>query len=189
MLRLPDRFPLLVTESGDSCIDDTLDAVRVTSVGGGPESSVLVTDIQDGAGDSVMDPVNDAIRVNVVAEGGGSNPQISPVTQATVAAGATADLDSAAIGSGLTGHLLQVVAASSVPFKVEIQTVQNGVPSATLLVAITSDRNWTWSAPGRGFITAAHDAGVGFDGFRAVITNLDTSEPADVYVTFFYDEV
>jgi hypothetical protein len=38
------------------------------------------------------------------------------------------------------------------------------------------------------FITVAQDAGAGLDTFRVTVTNLDTSEAADIYATFFYDE-
>lgn len=119
---------------------------------------------------------------------GGESPQLTFVTTATVAAGASADLDSAQVTTDKTAHLLALVVASSVPFKAVLQSVLNGVATTKVVSFRPAGNSWDWSPPG-GFITAVQDAGVGFDGFRVVITNLDTSEAADVYATFLYDEI
>lgn len=47
MAQLPDRYPELVDEDGDSCIDAVLNAVRVTDVGGGGGGGPVT--IADGA--------------------------------------------------------------------------------------------------------------------------------------------
>ena len=115
------------------------------------------------------------------------SPKVTYVTTATVAAGSSVDLDSDQIGSGLTGKLLGMVVSSSVPFKATLQTVQNAV-ATNKVTGFSMDRKWDWKTPARDFIQQAQDAGAGFDGFRATVLNLDTSEAADVYAAFFFDE-
>ena len=107
-------------------------------------------------------------------------------TVASVAAGGQGDLDAAQISSGLTGKLVQLVVSSSAPFKAELYTVTNGVPSGVLVTWIGHSVGFTLAH--KKFITVAHNAGAGLDTFRVTVTNLDTSEAADVYATFFYDE-
>ncbi len=107
-------------------------------------------------------------------------------TTASVAAGGAADLDAAQISSGLTGKLIQIIISSSVPFKAELKTVTNAVETGALVTWI--DRSVDCTFAHKKFITVAHNAGAGLDTFRVTITNLDTTAPADVYATFFYDE-
>lgn len=160
--------------------------------GGGGGGNVVVTDIKDGTGQSVMDPANDAIRVNVVAGGTGGtvleSPQRSFDSAVAVAAGSSTTLDSTQISASKTGHLLEIVVSSSVPFKVEVYTVTNGVIGSPVMVAFSLNRAWEWRAFARGLVSVSQDPAAGFDGFRTVVTNLDTSEPADVYAAFFWDE-
>ncbi len=107
-------------------------------------------------------------------------------TSASVAAGGQVDVDASQISSGLTGELIQLVLSSSIPFKAELKTVTNGVASGVLVTWISRHVDFTVAA--KKFITVAQDAGAGIDTFRITFTNLDTSEAADVYATFFYDE-
>jgi hypothetical protein len=107
-------------------------------------------------------------------------------TVASVAAGGQVDLDASQISSGLTGKLMQVIIASSVPFKAELKTVTNAVGSGVLVTWI--DRSVDTTFVNKKFITVAENVGAGIDTFRLTITNLDTAEAADVYATFFYDE-
>jgi len=116
------------------------------------------------------------------------SPKVTYVTATTIAAGSSANLDSDQIGSGLTGKLLGAVISSSVPFKATIQTVLNGV-ATNKVTAFSADRKWNWKTPAREFVQQAQNAGAGFDGFRAIVVNLDTSQPADLYGAFFFDEV
>lgn len=115
-----------------------------------------------------------------------NSPQTTHATSSALAAGSNVDLDSDQINSGLTGKLTHLMVASSVPCKAQLYTVSNGVASSVLA---------TWFTPQRpfldiykGYITVAHDATAGLDGFRVNVTNLDPANAADVYVTFFYDE-
>ena len=43
--------------------------------------------------------------------------------------------------------------------------------------------------PAKGFVPVVGTVAAGLDAFRLEITNLETSEPADVYATFYWDEV
>jgi len=107
-------------------------------------------------------------------------------TSASVAAGGQVDLDAAQITVGLTGKLIQLVISSSIPFKAELKTVTNNSASGTLVTWI--GRHVDFTLAHKKFISVAQDVGAGVDTFRVTITNLDTSEAADVYATFFYDE-
>jgi len=115
-----------------------------------------------------------------------TDPKTSAASSVAVAAGGTASLDSSQISADKTGHLLQARASASVPWKAELQTVANGVASATLAV-------WFWNDPLpleliAGAITVAYDATAGLDGFRIVVTNLDPVQTADLYAFFVWDE-
>ncbi len=117
------------------------------------------------------------------------SPQTAHATTVALAAGASTDLDSAQIASGKTGELVAIVMAASVALKGQLFTVLNGAPStikATLFSLPSTSEPWT--VPSKKFFTQAQDAGAGFDGFRLTVTNEDTTQPADVYVTFLYDE-
>ena len=121
---------------------------------------------------------------NLVTEA--TAPKLSFATSVALVAGASVDLDSDQIATGKTGRLMGIVMAGTVNLKGAVKTVQNGVPSATKIVFFYPDGDLV--LPDRRIITQAQDAGVGFDGFRLTITNLDISQTADVYTTFFFDE-
>lgn len=114
--------------------------------------------------------------------------KITYATQATISAGGQAVLDSAQISSGKLGHLIAVIVTSSVPFKADIRTVSDGVESATKAIWFARDCGWYFNCPDRDFITVSQNPTLGLDGFRAIVTNLDTSEAADIYGVFYYDE-
>lgn len=107
-------------------------------------------------------------------------------TSASLAAGGEVDLDASQITSSLTGKLIQIIITSSVPFRAQLKTVTNAVESAALVTWI--DRHVDCTFAHKKFLTVAQNAGAGIDTFRVAIKNLDTSEAADVYATFFYDE-
>lgn len=118
------------------------------------------------------------------------SPQLKYVKVTSLAAGGTADLDSAQISTGRKGKLLRVRVASSVAFKVSLYTVSNGVASP-----MPADEGYGWfgeyefCTPHPDFVTVSHQDGVGFDGFRVTVVNLDVSLPADISVSFAWDEV
>ena len=117
------------------------------------------------------------------------SPQSSHVSDLAIAAGGQTTLDSAQISAGKTAHLLKVRASSSVPLKVELQTVLNAVASSTLDVWFPkpgddSPQHWQ-----RKQHTVVYSATAGLDGFRLVVTNLDPAKSADVYGTVEWDEL
>ena len=119
-----------------------------------------------------------------------TDPQVSSATDAAVAAGGQATLDSTQISSGKTGKLLRVVVSASVPFKAIFQTVLNGVATSRVTYFTgPGERAWPFIPFSRDMYTVAEDVTAGFDGFRAVVTNLDTSQAADLYASFEWDEV
>ena len=117
-----------------------------------------------------------------------TSPQITYVTSASLAAGASATLDSAQLTASMTGRLWGVTVACSVSFKAEVYTVANGTPSTIKGLGISHTGHWTWPTPHAGFITVPYSVTAGLDGFRVIVTNLDLSESADVYCSIFYDE-
>lgn len=111
-------------------------------------------------------------------------------TSTSLAATSSADLDSAQISVGTTGKLLAVLLTSSVPLKGVLKTLLNAVESADLAVLFAPAANNRLTVfPSKEFVTQAHDAGAGLDGFRVTVTNLDGTAASDVYCTFFWDEV
>ena len=111
-------------------------------------------------------------------------------TVATVAAGANADLDGAQIGVGLTGQLVALIITASVPVKATLKTVTNAADGPNLAVFfVGAGDTKIFVMPAKRFFTVAHDGGAGLDAFRVNILNSDTTQAADVYVTFLFDQV
>lgn len=140
---------------------------------------------------SVVTDTDPAATVHglVTREVGPVSPQTSTASVATVVPDATGSVDSTQITSGKTGKLFAFDASGSVPFKVELQSVLNGV-ATTRLVRFGRSGDVSWRAPHKEFITQAESATAGFDGFRLLFTNLDTgSVGSDFYGNFLWDEV
>lgn len=170
---------------------DSTPTVATDDVGGAHYQRVKPDFGGDGAAQAVTTDagVSDAGTQRVVLasdQAVAADPQSTHATDTAISAGGQATLDSDQINSGKTGVLLQLLVSSSLPLKAEVRTVLNGVASGNLAVRFGTDI--VWEVP-RGFVTVAEDVTAGLDGFRVVITNLDTSESADVYATFLYDEV
>lgn len=117
-----------------------------------------------------------------------NSPKTTHAFSSSLAAGGTVSLDSDQISSGMTGKLIGVWVHASVFLKAELFTVLNNTPSAVLATWFPSPWLGDKEIPARGYVVQAQDAGAGFDGFRIDVTNLDPSEAADVYATFFFDE-
>ena len=121
-------------------------------------------------------------------EFGMTTPLITYVTSATLAAGASATLDSTQLASAMTGRLWGALVATAVSFRAEVYTVANGTPSTIKGIGISHIGHWTFIPPHPSFLTVAYSVTAGLDGFRVIVTNLDLSESSDVYCTFFYEE-
>jgi hypothetical protein len=127
------------------------------------------------------------LQVDVVTGGGETaptSPTIDTASSSALAAGASADLDSAEITT--TSYLGQVVVASSVPFKAVVKKVLNG--SATTVATIFGGPNVpaVYRPAHRQYVAVTASAGV--DVFRVSVTNEDASEAADVYSSFEYQQ-
>lgn len=159
------------------------DIIATDDIGGVKHQRVKVEVGVDGTAQDVHDG-----RPMPVKEGM-TSPKTTAATAAALAAGGTTDLDSAQISSGLTGKLVALLMTASVPLKGELKTVLNGVESAVLLTFFSrAGENVPLLMPNKDFFTQVEDATAGLDGFRVTVTNLDTSQAADAYVTYFYDE-
>lgn len=99
------------------------------------------------------------------------------------------DLDSDQIASGKTGKLVAVLIAASVALKGVLSTVLNGAPTTRATFFSPAGKHELVLFPSREFITQPESGTAGFDGFRITATNLDTTQAADAYATFFYDEM
>jgi hypothetical protein len=132
--------------------------------------------------------VDDAGHLQVdVLSGGGSpaaptNPTIDIATSAAVAAGTEVDLDSAPITE--PENCTQIDISASVPFKARITLVENTVETVVAQLFGRSGTPLTWRPPDRRYATVSNTAGT--DVFRVQMTNMDTSEAADLYATFYY---
>lgn len=128
------------------------------------------------------------LQVDVLTGGGAdapTNPNNDTATSAALAAGSSANLQSDEF-DGVTEKLSKAIFWSSVPYKVELQSVDvggggtvtlayGGGAAGQLCVLEPRHRNY-WSTA---FATNA-----GFNGYRGVITNLHPEDAADVYGTF-----
>jgi len=118
-------------------------------------------------------------------------PARSSGSSAALAAGATVNIDSVAIVNAKTGKLVQVTVASTVAAKWVIQT-RAGATIVTVDVLFTGgisgeQATAAWRSPDKAFVTLV---GNGIDTtFRVAATNLDARNAADVYATFWWDEV
>lgn len=130
---------------------------------------------------------NGELQVDVLSGAGAdtpTNPTINTASSAATAAGASADLDSAEITEA--EKLWEVHVSASVPFKVQIQAVENGTTrNVSNLLFGKAGEAIIWRTPHRNFVTHA-GASAGLDVFRAVATNMDNSQAADLHSAFFY---
>lgn len=112
--------------------------------------------------------------------------KISSEILIALAAGGTGILRSAQITSSKTANLIKVTAASSVPFKITLYSVNGGILSNPIDILINENK-YLWESPEVNFVTEPY-SGSGFDGFQATVVNLDPGLTADVYTTFYYNE-
>lgn len=160
------------------------DTLATDDIGGVKHQRVKVEHGLDGSATdaSAADPF--PVALGLVA------PKSALGSSTGLAAGASVDLDGAQVSADKTGKLVAVLLTASVALRGELQTVQNGVPSAAKAVVFTPPGNARWlRMPSKEFFTVPEDAQAGFDGFRMRVTNLDPTQAADVYATFLWDEV
>ncbi len=126
------------------------------------------------------------LQIDVLSGGGSpaapTNPTIDIDTSAAVAAGTEVDLDSAEITE--TENLTMVTMSASVAFKARITGVENGVETVWAELFGRAGTPLIFTPPDRRYTSVTNTAGV--DVFRVQMTNMDTSEAADLYASFFY---
>lgn len=123
-----------------------------------------------------------------LVESGITSALLTYVTSASLAAGASATLDSTQLTASMTGRLWSVLIAAHVDFKAELYTVANGVASSIKGLVISNIGYAYIAPPDPAFVTVAYSVTAGLDGFRVIVTNLELSEPSDCYCVFYYDE-
>ncbi len=159
------------------------DIIATDEIGGVKHQRVKVEVGADGVAQDVHDG-----RPMPVKEGM-TTPTVTAVVGSALAAGGSTDLDSAQISSGLTGKLVAVLMTASVSLKGELKTVLNGIESGVLMTFFSrAGESLPLNMPNKDFFTQAEDVTAGLDGFRVTVTNLDTTQAADAYITYFYDE-
>ena len=139
----------------------------------------------DGVNWDRISAVAGVLQVDVLSGGGEVLPTgatYNTASSAALAAGASANLDSAEIVE--TEYIAQIGITSSVAFKGVIQEVNNGVATSVDTIFGLAGETVTWRPAHRRYVDVAATAGV--DVFRVVITNMDTSQAADFYATFYY---
>jgi hypothetical protein len=120
-----------------------------------------------------------------------TSPVVDPKSSSSLAAGNSVNLDSVVIASGKIAKVQQITLSSSAACKWEIQSMTAGVPT-TLDVVFTAgvsgnQPSHEWEPPHRDYAALTGDGSTTF--FRVAATNLDARNPANVYATFFFDEV
>jgi hypothetical protein len=118
-------------------------------------------------------------------------PVVDPKSSTSLAAGASVNLDSVVIPTAKIGKVQQITLSSSAACKWEAQKLTAGVPT-TLDVVFTSGNSGQqpsheWEPPHKDYTALTGNSVNTF--FRVVATNLDARNPANVYATFFFDEV
>lgn len=112
-----------------------------------------------------------------------TNPTIDLDSSSGTAAGASANLDSAEITEA--EKLQQVDISSSVPWKATIQKVEDDSATSIAVMFGRAGELVTWRPPHRDYVTHAGSS-AGTDVFRVVWVNMDASEAADGYASFYY---
>jgi hypothetical protein len=132
------------------------------------------------------------LQVDVLSGAGADTPTTPVVVEANTtdtAAGSTSGttLQTSDLGSG-THRLSGFDCSSSVPIKVVLQQVDNDVATDLVTLFDRSGAGIQWRPPHREYFNVTFGGTAGFDGWRLLATNLDTSEAADLYGTIYYQD-
>jgi len=162
-------------------------AVLGTDGSAGPANALSVGGTEsDGTFQEVRTDTDGHLQVDVLSGGGTDSPTGATVDLANstdTAAGSSSNLDSAEITEA--EKLWGCDITASVAFKAIVQLVEDDAATAIGTAFGRAGETVKWRAPHRDF--AAHaGASAGVDVFRVVAKNLDTSQAADLYATFFY---
>lgn len=139
---------------------------------------------------NILTDVNGHLQVDVLT-GGGTDTPTSPVndynTSVALAAGSTANLDTVDFGAA-TKKATKMFASASVDIKAEFGFVDNDVLTTLAVGFAKAGDSVTFFPRHRDYWEHTFAALGGFDGFRIIVTNLDQSQPADVYGTILYED-
>ncbi|MGV0984979.1 MAG: hypothetical protein ACOYB2_10520 [Limnohabitans sp.] len=137
-------------------------------------------------GNPIAVRLSDGAAFYAASSGAPTAPTFSTQTSSALGAGANVRLNHY-VTSGKTGQLMGVDVASTVPLKVEVQTILTGTPTTRIVLFAPPFTGLMWRAPYKTFITrASADA---TSGFSVTVTNKDAATAADVYSTGYWDEV
>lgn len=130
------------------------------------------------------------LQVDILSGAGSDTPTSPVVVRANTtdtAAGSTSGttIQTADLGSG-THRLSGFDCSASVPIKVILQQVDNAVAVDRVTLFDRSGAGISWRPPHREYFNVTFGGTAGFDGWRLLVTNLDTSEAADLYGTLYY---
>ncbi len=163
-------------------------AVVGTDGGAGPADCLSIGGTE--AGGNIQEILVDsagAVSVNVLTGGGSDTPAGEVAVRATasdVAVDATLNVDEAEAG-GTTSKCTGFDASASVPIKAELQQVDDNSGTAKVTLFAAAGEPIHWRAPRRDYFETAFSANAGFDGWRVVITNKDSTDAADLYGTIY----
>jgi hypothetical protein len=114
-----------------------------------------------------------------------ADPQSASLLASALGAGASVDLDGTIITNAKKGQLIAADIGSSVPLRVDLQTVAGSRVTRTT-VYIQSGQSELWRSPGASYI---EQLGTGTEKFGVSVTNLSPHLTADARITLFWDEV
>lgn len=150
--------------------------------------------IAGGAADELLDviareplPVDHGAVVRAITVSG--NPVRNALSAASLAAGASADLDGSVIPSGKIGRLMAALVSSSAAARWVLKT-RSGASEVVIGVMVTGGlwgcASFIWLPPSKHHDTLS---GNGTNtNFRITVTNLDNNNPADFYGSIYADE-
>lgn len=121
--------------------------------------------------------------------GSPSTPTRDEAGDVTLTAGtqSTTEFRTADVGAD-TFRLAGVDASMSVAFRAEIRSVDNDVATTIATCFKPAGETLQWRPPHKDYAAVTWAGSAGFDGFEVLVTNMDTSESADAYVTMYYED-
>ena len=131
-------------------------------------------------------------RLHVTDPNAGTGVPTVPVVTADSAAAIAAGTEDTTIQTadlgGTTKKLAGIDLTASVAFKARIAEVVNGVETNRSILFGQAGNTIQWRPPHKNYFNITFAANAGFDGWRAAMTNMDTSEAADLYATFYTED-
>jgi hypothetical protein len=160
------------------------------AVGAAPVGNPVYIAGTDGANlRAVKVDANGELQVDVLSGGGEptpTSPQIAVQNSTNTAAGASATLEAGDLASG-PWRLWAVDIWAAVPYKAQIFKVENGTPTEVGRGGGKAGEPWRFAPPHRNFVQVAGGT-AGLDTFRAVVTNQDNAQAADLHAVFYYSQ-